>query len=290
MQEHPFSSERPIDTLAEDQLGRRDFATAVAKVINQWRGRDSLVLAVYGPWGSGKSSLKNMILDALVTQNAKTIPLEFNPWEWAWQEKVFEGFFGELSSKLGSSDKSKEAAKTALVMRVYGSMLSAAAHITAGLRALMIALLLVVGFFGIAPAFIKNQHLSLSLEILGFLSVAAAGVLAWFSTAAEKLSAYLGAKSEAARKGVAEVKAEVAALLKTLQNNVLVVVDDIDRLTPDSIRMVFQLVKANADFPNLVYLLLFQRDTIETALSREGTADGAQFLDKVVQLGRMPHV
>src|SRR5713101_330188 len=162
---------------------------------------------------------------------------------------------------------------------------SAAAHITGGLRALLIALLFLVGFFGIAPAFIKNQHLSLSLEILGFLSVVAAGVLTWFSSAAEKLSAYLGAKSEAARKGVAEVKAEVAALLKALQNNVLVVVDDIDRLTPDGIRMVFQLVKANADFPNLVYLLLFQRDTIECALSREGTADGAQFLDKVVQLG-----
>src|SRR5713101_1110357 len=123
MQEHPFSSERPIETLAEDQLGRKDFATAVAKVINQWRGRDSLVLAIYGPWGSGKSSLKNMILDALVAQNAKTVPLEFNPWEWSGQERVFEGFFGELSSKVGSSDKSKEAAKTAMVMRMYGSML-----------------------------------------------------------------------------------------------------------------------------------------------------------------------
>src|SRR5438445_9533160 len=107
--DHPFSPERPIETLAEDELGRKDFATAVAKVIGQWSGRDSLVLAIYGPWGSGKTSLKNMILDALRKQKAKTIPLEFNPWEWAGQEKVFEGFFGELSSKLGSVDASKQA-------------------------------------------------------------------------------------------------------------------------------------------------------------------------------------
>jgi predicted KAP-like P-loop ATPase len=48
LREHAFSSERPIKTLAEDELGRKDFATAVAKVISQWGGRDSLVLAIYG--------------------------------------------------------------------------------------------------------------------------------------------------------------------------------------------------------------------------------------------------
>ena len=49
--------------------------------------------------------------------------------------------------------------------------------------------------------------------------------------------------------------------------------------------MIFQLVKANADFPNLVYVLLFQRGTIEKALSGMGGVDGPQFLDKVVQVG-----
>src|SRR6202165_1578973 len=144
--EHLFSSERPIETLADDQLGRTDFATAVAKVIAQWNGRDSLVLAIYGPWGSGKSSLKNMVLDALSKQNAKTVPLEFNPWEWSGQEKIFEGFFGELSAKLGSSDEGKNAAQTAAVMRMYAAMLAAAAFITRGFRAIVVILLFVLGF------------------------------------------------------------------------------------------------------------------------------------------------
>src|ERR1700720_3119452 len=76
-EDHYFSSERPIRSIAQDELGRAGFARAVAKGIAQWAGRDSLVLAIYGPWGSGKSSLKNMILGALSEISAKTIFLEF---------------------------------------------------------------------------------------------------------------------------------------------------------------------------------------------------------------------
>ena len=36
----------------------------------------------------------------------------------------------------------------------------------------------------------------------------------------------------------------------------MVIVDDADRLTPNELQQLFQLVKVNADFPNLVYLLL----------------------------------
>jgi hypothetical protein len=51
--EHLLSPERPILTLGEDELGRKEFAEAVAKVIGQWGNRDSLVIAIYGPWAAG---------------------------------------------------------------------------------------------------------------------------------------------------------------------------------------------------------------------------------------------
>ena len=61
--------------------------------------------------------------------------------------------------------------------------------------------------------------------------------------------------------------------------------DDIDRLRPSEIRQVFQLVKANADFPNFVYFLPFQRDLIEKALNDNGSTDGEKFLEKIIQVG-----
>jgi predicted KAP-like P-loop ATPase len=286
--EHLFSSERPIQTLAEDELGRKDFATAVAKVIGQWGGHDSLVLAIYGPWGSGKSSLKNMILDAMPSQNAKTITLEFSPWEWEGQEKVFEGFFGELSSRLGSGDASKKAAEAAKKIRVYSAMLSAAGYITRGMRIPLIVLLYSIGLVGFTPLITSNSRLIWAVRILSGLAVLAGTILVWSGGAGDKLATYYTAKSEAARKSVADAKKDLQISLKALDKNVLIVIDDVDRLTPEGIKMVFQLVKANADFPNLVYLLLFQRETIEKALTgmgATGEVDGSQFLEKVVQVG-----
>lgn len=286
-QEQLFSSERPIKTLAEDELGRRDFARAIAKVLGQWTGRDSLVVAIYGVWGSGKTSLKNMVLDALREQKAKTIQLEFNPWEWAGQQKVFEGFFSELSSKLGSVDASENAAKAAKKIRMYGTMLSAAGSIAGRFRWFLVALFGALGSFGLAPL-LHSARLLTTTSILGALALFVAACLAAFGDTANKIAEHLTAKAEATRKSVAEIKAELRNLLEALTINVLVLVDDVDRLTPEGIRMVFQLVKANADFPNLVYLLLFQRETIEKALAGMGAAhevDGAEFLQKVVQVG-----
>jgi len=63
--EHLFSADRPIRSRDEDQLYRRKFAEELASAVRRWKGKDSLVIALYGPWGSGKSSIKNMVIDAL---------------------------------------------------------------------------------------------------------------------------------------------------------------------------------------------------------------------------------
>lgn len=62
---HPFSADRPIISAKEDRLGRTVFAESLASAIKGWKGNDSLVIALYGSWGSGKSSIKNMVLESL---------------------------------------------------------------------------------------------------------------------------------------------------------------------------------------------------------------------------------
>lgn len=108
---HPFSADRPITSCANDLLGRCNFANSIAAAIRGWTGSDSLVVALFGPWGSGKTSIKNMAVETL-RSSEETCPLivEFNPWQWAGQEQLADAFFHQIGGVLGK-DTSKEGKK-----------------------------------------------------------------------------------------------------------------------------------------------------------------------------------
>src|SRR5215469_18502372 len=60
-----LSADKPIQRRDQDVLGRSRFSEAVARAIRGWLGRESIVIALYGPWGNGKTSIKNMVVDSL---------------------------------------------------------------------------------------------------------------------------------------------------------------------------------------------------------------------------------
>lgn len=96
--------------------------------------------------------------------------------------------------------------------------------------------------------------------------------------------AWLLGKFRAKTQDVPELKAKIAAVLKNFERRILFVVDDIDRLTPDEIRELFKVIKALADFPNVVYLLSFDRHVVHLALEKALGVDGAAYLEKIVQV------
>ena len=59
--------------------------------------------------------------------------------------------------------------------------------------------------------------------------------------------------------------------------------DDLDRLISSQLRMVFQLIKANLEFPNVVFLVLFQRDLVEDKMN-DGVQIGRDYLEKIIQV------
>ena len=73
------------------------------------------------------------------------------------------------------------------------------------------------------------------------------------------------------------------ALLET-NKKIVVVIDDIDRLTNSQIRDVFQLVKQVADFPNVIYVLAMDREVVRSALAEVHNIDGNEYLEKIIQI------
>ncbi|MEV5552413.1 P-loop NTPase fold protein [Nonomuraea wenchangensis] len=88
--------------------------------------------------------------------------------------------------------------------------------------------------------------------------------------------------SQALSTSIHEQRIEISEALGQLNGRIVVLIDDIDRLTRQEIRDLFRLVRLNGSFPKVVYLLCFDRKVVENALGEEGI-DGAAYLEKIVK-------
>jgi predicted KAP-like P-loop ATPase len=284
---HRFSADRPIASREEDLLGRAGFADSLASAIKRWKGKESLVIALYGPWGSGKSSIKNMVLQTLRAVEAETpLIVPFNPWQWAGQDRLVKAFFGEIELVLGVG-KDKADKKRAAEWKRYAATWKAGSFVSGGFYKLVLWLVRIVAGTGLAGGFAEGPWLKGGLVTIGLIALVLLALEKFYGfigTLSEKIASVFEARANANSKSLAEQKDKLSALLQELKTPILVVIDDVDRLSADEIRLLFQLVKANADFPNVVYLLLFQRDIVERSLDSPGIK-GQEFLEKIVQVG-----
>lgn len=284
--DHDFSADRPISSSEYDLLGRAPFAESLAKAISSWVGKDSLVVALHGAWGSGKTSIKNMLLSSYSNSRSdapKPLAIEFNPWEWAGQERISKSFFEQIAASVGKKDKSEKWTRIATKIRLYGQYLNAGATLVTGVSAALPTLFSLAVVFGLVSTFSSVEWLrNLSGYGTGVLALWAAFLL-WGRGLAANLLGIAEEYAKGSSQSLEEIKGELIRSLKEVDRPLLIILDDIDRLTPKETRLVFQLVKANADFPNVIYLLLFQRDIVEKRLSSR-TQDGRAYLEKIIQV------
>jgi len=261
-----LSSDRAWQAGDPDVLGYRPFAHALAKTINAWDGLDCLVIGLFGPWGCGKTSIKNMLLDELVNSEQKPEILEFNPWHWSGQSGLYQQFFLEVGLALGK-EESPDSIELAKQWFSLGSILSMS---------------------GAAGMAVGTALLATGIPVGVVLTTAGKAAKSAGDIAKQGADA-LEAQAKAQEKPLENIKRELAGLLadedkNLLTQKLLIVLDDIDRCTADEIRGLFRLVKANSDLPKFVFLLCFDRQVVESALTRDGI-QGPDYLEKIVQAG-----
>lgn len=86
--------------------------------------------------------------------------------------------------------------------------------------------------------------------------------------------------------GDRSVEDEHEALARTLSDqdkSFLIVIDDIDRLSPDEALLIFGLVKSVGRLPRVTYLLAFDRELIQRLLEDRYPSEGGQYLEKILQ-------
>ena len=86
------------------------------------------------------------------------------------------------------------------------------------------------------------------------------------------------------KEGINERRSKIRKTLASIENPIIVILDDIDRLSSSEIRDIFRLVRLTANFPNIIYLLAFDRIRVEQALGEQGVP-GRDYLEKILQIG-----
>ncbi|MFQ2068099.1 P-loop NTPase fold protein [Aeromonas veronii] len=82
-------------------------------------------------------------------------------------------------------------------------------------------------------------------------------------------------------------KKAVVAAIEKIKTPIVVIIDDIDRLTPSETFQVLRLVKAVADFSGTSFLLAFDSNYITSVLDKNDIVNASEYINKIVQL-RIP--
>lgn len=271
-----IGSEAPIRSKTEDKLRRAEYADRIASVLLQLSPREGRVFAIRGGWGFGKSSLKNLVTEQLKERSSEANWLDFNPWQWGDVSAISRALFGQIADRLGGS-QSKHARKRAAEFRRYGSILTGAAA----------PLKKASGSKDAISAVLTNSSIILVASAIGFDLPSTAKIaigLTVFSGACFLIGrAFLHFGRDRSSESLDQIRDELENRLRELERPLIVFVDDIDRLEPEQIREVLKQVKANANLPNIVFVLLFQPSIVESALKPVANGDGRAFLAKIVQ-------
>ena len=257
--------DEPIGKIANDLLRRKEYAETLSVDIRRWLRQGNVVLSLFGGWGTGKTTLINFITDRLDSlEEPATIVINFNPWQCENKKILHESLFNEIITAINSIGENNEVASSrANKMRKYSSLLSLGNQITQPVADIL-KLLMVPG-----------SPLVASLSD-GFKRLAEAT-----KTGSEGLDAQ--AKLDAIN-NLSEFKNQLSKDLEKLEQPILVVIDDIDRLPDEEIRSLIQLVKANANFPRITFILVCDRNRVAKALNPLNTIEGDHFLEKVIQV------
>lgn len=224
-----LSADKPLAHLEGDRLGFAPYARYLAQIVAYRCPDNGLVIAICGPWGSGKSTLINFILRSLeaLPEPERPYIIHFSPWLFSGESDLTGRFFQQVLSEFAKWGK---------------------------------------GFTALRRTVADYAEIVEKAPIpLASLSGAAAKAI------------------RPATQDVHSLKGKIAKLLASKKRRILTVIDDVDRLTAEEVRQLFRVLKAVADFPNMTYLLAFDRQMVIKALEHEQATDGEAYLEKIVQ-------
>lgn len=254
-----YNTDAPIKSENDDLLNRKKFVKQLAEAIMKNDFKESLVIGLYGEWGSGKSSILNLVHEYIKNNNInkeKEIKeLHFNPWNFSEQNILLLEFFNCLDEAFEDTKKEKKLKN--IVSKIYNKILEK-----------------------IFKKQNKKIHAQLKLNEYADRILSSNFNIKLLNVSAEN-NIFKRSKSN---ESLNKLKKEFSKALKEANLNILIIIDDIDRCNNLEIKQIFQLVKSIGDFPGIMYILSFDKNIVLKSLKKGNVISSDKYLEKIVQI------
>lgn len=243
-----FFSDKPITNKSGDCLNRTVFSKQLARAILSYTKTDNFTISLCGKWGCGKTSIINMVVDEIQTVT-ESYDIDEKPIIIMFNPWNYSDCTQLIDQFFQTIIDELSINDSNGKLRVVGDALqkySSVFHYTSYIP--------VIG-----------QYLSPIVELL---------------TAAGQHIVEKADNNET----LAKQKDVVIKALREQKRKFVIIIDDIDRLNNEQIRLIFQLVNSLAGFPNMIYLLSFDKGVVCRALAEEQNCKGEEYLEKIIQV------
>lgn len=255
--QHP---DRAIGHKDEDRYGFTHIATELARAIQGIGREGSAVIGIEGAWGTGKTSLLNLLRTALAEQPEKqTFVLTVSPWLDGSDTPLVASLLLPVAAIIAEEEERRLSPEERADLKEKKALTRTARTLMDYTRATARNLAPLAQIAAIIPG---APNVSSALNAVANSN--------WLK---EK------------EKTTADMRDEIAGKIKELDLSFIVLLDDLDRLEPAQAVEVIRLVKSVADFPRFRYLLCYDKAVLSQAISQGlGVADGSLYLQKIIQI------
>ena len=242
------SSDTPISSRKEDKFGRANFAENLAKSIAGIDAKDGFVFALNAPWGSGKTSTLKMVQECL-----------------------------EEDSKVGDG-------KQFIIVNFNPWWFSGGNALIQEFFCQFRGALIGQGKDDGTQQ--KLRHIAGKIRIFASVLTPFPVFGEWAKRAGDMAGGMERLFADPFE-SIHEIREDIHDSLRKMPDlRVLVIMDDLDRIQPNEMWEMFRLVKGVADFPNTIYLLSFDRDSVVDAISNSGNGKEniGKYMGKIIQM------
>ena len=223
-------TDMPLQDDSEDLFGYKKFTDRLTDCINNFSSDDGLVVALNGEWGSGKTSVINMVKNQLQKEENIQV-ISYSYWWYEGKKEVISAFLIALSEAIKPLGNSEEIVPQVLQL----------------IRPLALA-----ADFATQSKF-PSKTLKFAQQLFNPVSLE------------RKLQ-------------------NIKNFLSEQNKQIVIFIDDLDRMDPDDSIQVFKLLKTVGRLPKVTFVIVYDKKLSNSILKQHYPSEGQDFLEKVIQV------